>query len=171
VAYNLKICFMQGYLDPEYCMTQQLTGKSDVYSFGVVMLELITAQAPVDNKKYIVKEVRLALNREDKQYLGLRDLIDPILIRNNENLVGLDRFLDLALDCVKVEADNRPTMSEIAKEIEEIMQIGGFKISSSVGFREKFNSARRYSMDVSSTASSSRLTISSSDFKYSGGFP
>jgi Protein tyrosine and serine/threonine kinase len=162
---------MQGYLDPEYYMTQQLTGKSDVYSFGVVMLELITAQPPINDKRYIVKEVRLALDREDKQYLGLKDLIDPILLKNNENLFGLAHFLDLALQCVEEEAGNRPTMSEIAKEIEQIMQSGGFKINSNLGFREKFNPGRRHSMDVSSTASSSRVNISSSDFKYSGGFP
>ncbi|XP_078152060.1 leucine-rich repeat receptor protein kinase HPCA1-like [Carex rostrata] len=160
-----------GYLDPEYYMTQQLTGKSDVYSFGVVMLELITAQPPVSEQKYIVKEVRTALDEEEKRYLGLRDLIDPILVNKNENLVGLNRFVDLALQCVKEEACNRPTMSEIAKEIEDIMQIGGFKINSNLGFREKYNPAQRYSMDVSSSSSSSRVNISSSDFKYSGGFP
>ncbi|KAF3338338.1 leucine-rich repeat receptor-like protein kinase [Carex littledalei] len=161
-----------GYLDPEYYMTQQLTGKSDVYSFGVVMLELITAQPPISEQKYIVKEVRTALDEEEKRYLGLRDLIDPILVNKKENLVGLNRFLDLALQCVKEEACNRPTMSEIAKEIEDIMQTGGFKINSNLGFREKFNPAQRNSMDVSSSSSSrSRVNISSSDFKYSGGFP
>jgi hypothetical protein len=79
--------------------------------------------------------------------------------------------LDLALQCVKEEAGSRPTMSEIVKEIEEIMQTGGFKNNSNLGFREKNNPTRRYSVDVSSTSSSSRVDISSSDFKYSGVFP
>ncbi|KAI3933585.1 hypothetical protein MKX01_032690 [Papaver californicum] len=33
-----------GYLDPEYCTTNQLTEKSDVYKFGVVLLELLMAR-------------------------------------------------------------------------------------------------------------------------------
>jgi hypothetical protein len=53
------------------------------------------------------------------------------------------------LQCVKEEAGSRPTMSEIVKEIEEIMQIGGFKNNSNLGFREKINPTRRYSVDVS----------------------
>ncbi|KAJ4787349.1 Leucine-rich repeat protein kinase family protein [Rhynchospora pubera] len=159
-----------GYLDPEYYMTQQLTGKSDVYSFGVVMLELITAQLPIKDKKYIVREVKIAFNRQDKPYLGLKDLIDPLLTNKNESLVGLDRFVDLALQCVEEEASNRPTMSEIVKEIDGIMHNGGINIvNSGSGSWEKINPAQYYSMDVSS--SSSQQNINSSDFKYSGGFP
>ena len=44
-------------------MTQQLTKKSDVYSFGVVMLELITARKPIQQGKYIVVEVRNAMDK------------------------------------------------------------------------------------------------------------
>jgi Protein tyrosine and serine/threonine kinase len=157
---------VQGYLDPEYYMTQQLTGKSDVYSFGVVMLELITAKPPIKDGKYIVREVKTAFNKQAKVYLGLKDLIDPVLINKNESLVGLDRFLELALQCLDDEGSIRPTMNEIAKEIEDIMRNGGFKSSSGFSIWEKNNPPRQYSMDISS--SSSRGNINSSDFKYSG---
>ncbi|XP_078152063.1 leucine-rich repeat receptor protein kinase HPCA1-like isoform X2 [Carex rostrata] len=160
-----------GYLDPEYYTTKQLTGKSDVYSFGVVLLELLTAQPPIfKDQKYIVREVRAAFNKQDKQYLGLKDLIDPILINKNENLVGLDRFMDLALQCVEEEASMRPMMTDIVKEIEDIMQYAGFKINSGLSIWDKNNPVQRYSMDVSSS-SGSQGNINSSDFKYSGGFP
>ncbi|KAK9928622.1 hypothetical protein M0R45_025746 [Rubus argutus] len=46
-----------GYLDPEYYMTQRLTEKSDVYGFGVLMLELLTARRPIEQGKYIVREI------------------------------------------------------------------------------------------------------------------
>lgn len=47
----------QGYLDPEYFLTQKLTDKTDVYSFGIVLLELITGMFPIAYGKNIVREV------------------------------------------------------------------------------------------------------------------
>ncbi|PKI41018.1 hypothetical protein CRG98_038546 [Punica granatum] len=113
-----------GYLDPEYYMTQQLTEKSDVYSFGVVMLELISARLPIEKGKYIVREVRLAMNRKDDEYYGLGEIMDPS-IRKAGYLVGFSRFLELAMQCVEESAGDRPTMSEVVKAIETILQNDG----------------------------------------------
>ncbi|KAF8411900.1 hypothetical protein HHK36_004458 [Tetracentron sinense] len=109
-----------GYLDPEYYMTQQLTDKSDVYSFGVVMLELVTAKQPIEKNKYIVREVRLVMNKKDEHY-GLKEIMDP-MIRNTDSLIGFGRFMDLAMRCVEESAVDRPTMSDVVKEIETILQ-------------------------------------------------
>ena len=51
---------LQGYLDPEYFLTHQLTDKSDVYSLGVVLLELFTGMQPITHGKNIVREVILS---------------------------------------------------------------------------------------------------------------
>ncbi|XP_077217444.1 leucine-rich repeat receptor protein kinase HPCA1-like [Tasmannia lanceolata] len=112
-----------GYLDPEYYMTQQLTEKSDVYSFGVVMLELITAKQPIEKGKYIVREVRMVMNKNEELY-GLKEIMDPA-IRNATNLIGFGRFLELAMQCVEESAADRPTMSDLVKEIETILQNDG----------------------------------------------
>ncbi|XP_068669079.1 leucine-rich repeat receptor protein kinase HPCA1-like [Aristolochia californica] len=117
-----------GYLDPEYYMTQQLTEKSDVYSFGVVMLELITAKQPIEKGKYIVREVRMAMDKSEEHY-GLKEFMDPT-IRNATNLIGFGRFLELAMQCVEESAADRPTMSDIAKEIETILQNDGVNTNS-----------------------------------------
>lgn len=49
--------YLQGYLDPEYFLTHQLTDKSDVYSLGVVFLELLTGMQAITHGKNIVREV------------------------------------------------------------------------------------------------------------------
>ncbi|KAK4383027.1 putative leucine-rich repeat receptor-like protein kinase [Sesamum angolense] len=113
-----------GYLDPEYYMTQQLTEKSDVYSFGVVMLELITSRQPIEKGKYIVREVRIAMDKNDETHYGLREMMDPA-IRDTPNLIGFPRFLELAMQCVEESASDRPTMSEIVKSLETILQNNG----------------------------------------------
>ncbi|XP_021829031.1 probable leucine-rich repeat receptor-like protein kinase At5g49770 [Prunus avium] len=118
-----------GYLDPEYYMTQQLTEKSDVYSFGVVMLELITARQPIEKGKYIVREVQLMMDKNDEEHYGLRELMDRS-IRNPGTLIGFGRFLELALQCVEESAADRPTMSELVKAIETILQNDGMNTNS-----------------------------------------
>ncbi|KAF8411901.1 hypothetical protein HHK36_004459 [Tetracentron sinense] len=118
-----------GYLDPEYYMTQQLTDKSDVYSFGVVMLELVTAKQPIEKGKYIVREVRLAMDKNDEEHYGLKEIMDP-MIRNTDNLIGFGRFLDLAMRCVEESAADRPSMGDVVKEIETILQNDGLNTNS-----------------------------------------
>ncbi|KAK9056039.1 hypothetical protein SSX86_027126 [Deinandra increscens subsp. villosa] len=119
-----------GYLDPEYYMTQQLTDKSDVYSFGVVMLELITAKQPIIKGKYIVREVRLAMDKTDEEEYGLRELLDSNL-KDSGFLTGFGRFVQLAMQCVEESAADRPTMSDIVKILENILKTDGIHISSS----------------------------------------
>ncbi|XP_054776319.1 leucine-rich repeat receptor protein kinase HPCA1-like isoform X2 [Prosopis cineraria] len=113
-----------GYMDPEYYMTQQLTEKSDVYSFGVTMLELVTARKPIEQGKFIVREVLRVLDRS-KEFHNLHAIIDPT-IKHEGNPKGLEKFVDLALKCVKDHAEERPTMAEVVKEIENIIQLAGF---------------------------------------------
>ncbi|CAI0446940.1 unnamed protein product [Linum tenue] len=122
-----------GYLDPEYYMTQQLTEKSDVYSFGVVMLELVTARQPIEKGKYIVRQVRAKMTvepevvaAEEEDYCGLKDMIDPAIITELGTAgATLRRFLELAMQCVEESAGDRPTMSEVVKTIEAILQEEG----------------------------------------------
>ncbi|XP_058075187.1 leucine-rich repeat receptor protein kinase HPCA1-like [Magnolia sinica] len=117
-----------GYLDPEYYMTQQLTDKSDVYSFGVVMLELISAKKPIEKGKYIVREVRMAMDKNEEHY-GLSEIMDPS-IRYATNLIGFGRFVELAMQCLEESPEDRPKMSEVVREIETILQNDGLNTHS-----------------------------------------
>ncbi|GLT44523.1 hypothetical protein SLA2020_184120 [Shorea laevis] len=111
-----------GYLDPEYYMTQQLTEKSDVYSFGVLLLEMITGKRPIERGKYIVREVTMVMDKTKDLY-SLCQILDPAIA--DTSLKGLEKFVDLAMSCVEESGADRPTMGEVVKEIENIMQIAG----------------------------------------------
>lgn len=108
-------------MDPEYYMTQQLTEKSDVYSFGVVLLELITARTPIERGKHIVKLVQEVLNNA-KDAPNLSQLLDP-KINKGAKLGGLNKLIDLAMKCVQDSGTDRPSMGEVVREIENIMQL------------------------------------------------
>ncbi|GKV49319.1 hypothetical protein SLEP1_g56075 [Rubroshorea leprosula] len=103
-------------------MTQQLTEKSDVYSFGVLLLEMITGRRPIERGKYIVKEVRMAMDKTKDLY-SLRQILEPAIA--DASLKGLEKFVDLAMNCVEDSGVDRPPMGDVVKEIENIMQVAG----------------------------------------------
>ena len=84
------------------------------------MLELITARKPIERGKYIVNEVRASMD-ETKDLYNLQAVVDPTIgwvTRFN----GFERFVRLAMRCIKDAGADRPTMSEVVKEIETILQ-------------------------------------------------
>ncbi|KAF5946790.1 hypothetical protein HYC85_017018 [Camellia sinensis] len=122
-------------------MTQQLTKNSDVYGFGVLMIELITAKQPIEKGKYIVREVRQKIDKTKDLY-DLHEIIDPNIL--GTTLKGLEKFVDLAMRCVKQEGATRPTMGEVVKEIENIIRIAGWNpnaasVSTSVSYEGTSN--------------------------------
>ncbi|XP_031271598.1 probable LRR receptor-like serine/threonine-protein kinase At1g06840 [Pistacia vera] len=107
---------MQGYLDPEYFLTHKLTDKSDVYSLGVVLLELLTGMQPISHGKNIVREVNVA--RESGLMFSIID-----------NRMGsypsecIERFVALALTCCHDKTEQRPSMSDVVRELETILKM------------------------------------------------
>lgn len=119
-----------GYLDPEYYRNYQLTDKSDVYSFGVVLLELLTSQKAIDfNREQDDVNLAVYVKRvvdEEK----LADVIDPMLKEGASNL-ELDTMKALgflAVGCLEERRQNRPSMKEVAEEIEYIISIATAKV-------------------------------------------
>ncbi|XP_074562979.1 leucine-rich repeat receptor protein kinase HPCA1-like [Curcuma longa] len=150
-------------------MTQQLTDKSDVYSFGVVMLEMITAKQPIVKGKYIVREVKMAIDASDEEFYGLKELMDPV-IQIATNLIAFRKYTELALRCLEELAADRPTMSDVVKEIEMLLHSAGLSTNS----QSASSSATdiRNSKDVSSHAyiSGTKKDASEDTFDYSGGY-
>ncbi|KAK9286995.1 hypothetical protein L1049_015403 [Liquidambar formosana] len=154
---------IRGYMDPEYYMTQQLTEKSDVYSFGVLMLELVTGRRPLERGKYIVREVRTAMDKTKDLY-NLHEILDPA-IGLGTTLKGLERFVDLAMRCVEELGVDRPTMGEVVKQIENIMQLAGLNPnaeSTSISASYEGESKGNFQHPYANEASDNSIVFSSS---------
>ncbi|KAK3037434.1 hypothetical protein RJ639_031928 [Escallonia herrerae] len=114
-----------GYLDPEYYLNLQLTDRSDVYSFGVVLLELLTSKKAIDFNREeenlnLVVYVKRIINEEK-----LMDVVDSGLKEGASN-IELDTMRalgNLAAACLDERRQNRPSMKEVAEEIEYIISI------------------------------------------------
>ncbi|KAJ4763132.1 Wall-associated kinase family protein [Rhynchospora pubera] len=111
-----------GYLDPEYMQTCRLTDKSDVYSFGVVILELLTSKpvfsfgAPEEERSLSSRFFSTMKERK------LHELLDD-QIRRNEDMELAEEVAVLALACLNMKGEERPTMKEVANELDRIRRI------------------------------------------------
>lgn len=84
------------------------------------MLELVTARPPIHKNKYIVREVEKAINYKDYEYYGLEEVVDPV-IHKERQLKGFREFVELALRCIEESSINRPTMGDVVKELEAMV--------------------------------------------------
>ncbi|KAL6140487.1 hypothetical protein ACLB2K_058786 [Fragaria x ananassa] len=113
-----------GYLDPEYFQSSQFTDKSDVYSFGVVLAELLTGKKPVS-------VARSQEGRQDGRSLAthfivsmeensLFDILDDEVMKGakKEEILAV---ANLAKRCLNMKGKKRPSMKEIAVELEGIL--------------------------------------------------
>ena len=144
-------------MDPKYYMTQQLIEKSDVYSFGVVMLELITT-------RMLIERVVQPTIDGTKHLYNLQEILD-LTLGLQTSLKGLEKFVDLAMRSVEESKSNRPTMGDMVKEIEKVMQMVGLNPNAESASTSASNE------EVSKGNSGHPCSNEGFEFEYSGSFP
>ncbi|KAE8717869.1 S-adenosyl-L-methionine-dependent methyltransferases superfamily protein [Hibiscus syriacus] len=108
-----------GYLDPEYFQSSQFTEKSDVYSFGVVIVELLTGQKAVsklgsEEMRGLVSYFMTAMEEN-----RLPDIVDGEIVKDGlkDEVVAVAQ---LSKRCLNLDGRLRPTMKEVAMELERL---------------------------------------------------
>ncbi|KAF7144429.1 hypothetical protein RHSIM_Rhsim04G0080600 [Rhododendron simsii] len=108
-----------GYLDPEYFQTGQLNEKSDVYSFGVVLAELLTGKKPIclerSQEERNLATYFLVSMKENRLY----QILEPRVVKEG-TLEQLQAIAELVKRCLYVKSEERPTMKEVAMELESL---------------------------------------------------
>ncbi|GKV08322.1 hypothetical protein SLEP1_g19969 [Rubroshorea leprosula] len=109
-----------GYFAPEYAIAGKASLMSDVFSFGVVLLELITGRHPI--RKSNNKEESLviwATPRLQDNKRVISELPDPRL-KGNFLEEEMQIMAYLAKECLLLDPDSRPTMSEVVQILSTI---------------------------------------------------
>ncbi|KAF5740730.1 Kinase superfamily protein [Tripterygium wilfordii] len=111
-----------GYVDPDYHQNFHVSDKSDVYSFGVVLVEIITSLKAVDFSRPL-NEVTLAALATDRIVKGqLTEIIDPFIDIHSDawTFSSVHKVAELAFRCLASHKEMRPSMIEVAAELEQI---------------------------------------------------
>lgn len=108
-----------GYRAPEVTDARKISQKADVFSFGVLLLEILTGKAPshganddgVDLPRWVQSIVREEWTAE---------VFDIELLRHHNFEEDMVQLLQVAIDCVAQYPDQRPSMKEVVKRIEDL---------------------------------------------------
>lgn len=111
----------RGYMSPEFQSTGIATQKSDVYAFGVVLLELISGQEPFKYKFNKTRGDFIRTSVVDSAqgavvHGGLRTWVDSRL-KDSFPVDVAEKLTRVALECVHVDPDKRPSMGRVAGKI------------------------------------------------------
>ncbi|XP_075519928.1 receptor-like serine/threonine-protein kinase NCRK isoform X1 [Primulina tabacum] len=110
-----------GYFAPEYAIVGRASLKSDVFSFGVVLLELITGRRPIQklsNKGEESLVIWATPHLHDHKRV-ISELPDPRL-KGNFQEEEMQVMAYLAKECLLLDPDSRPSMSEVVQILSTI---------------------------------------------------
>ncbi|KAG6716972.1 hypothetical protein I3842_04G074700, partial [Carya illinoinensis] len=108
-----------GYIDPEYFQSSQFTDKSDVYSFGVVLAELLTGEKAISSTGTRDTKSLATFFVSSIEVNNLFDILDSQVLKEAEK-EKIITVANLAKRCLNLKGRKRPTMREVAMELEAI---------------------------------------------------
>ncbi|CAH1427497.1 unnamed protein product [Lactuca virosa] len=116
ISGTTRIYAPSGYHSPEYAMTGVTNLKSDIYCFGVILLELLTGRKPIhltlpQGQQTLVSWATPRLSEgKVNQYIDAR-------LNGEYPPKAVAKMAAIAASCVQNEAEFRPNISIVVKEL------------------------------------------------------
>jgi serine/threonine protein kinase len=115
-----------GYLAPEWISGVPITPKVDVYSYGMMLLEIVSGQSNSTCKEYSSTSDQSAyFPVQDASKLLEGDIVNLLdgKLLGEVNLDEAERICKVACWCIQDSESNRPTMGEVVKILEGLLEL------------------------------------------------
>ncbi|KAI7979241.1 Non-functional pseudokinase ZED1 [Camellia lanceoleosa] len=124
------------FIEPEYCLTEFLTVKTNVYDFGMILVELLTGQRiGALHRQYESLHMQYE-SLQDYLHNGvLNEILDAKIRGKGGGVVQeqqLQALVELAVQCLQKEREDRSEMIDVAKEVKQIQRLVQTPISSTI---------------------------------------
>ncbi|XP_010692969.2 non-functional pseudokinase ZED1 [Beta vulgaris subsp. vulgaris] len=115
-----------GYMAPEYLEDRKVAEYTDVYSFGMLFLVLLTGKHATfwttstgEGRMWtnLIEWVTKEFRKE-----GISEIVDPAITKSGVAITELSSSIELALRCTATEENSRPTMVEVATELNDMIR-------------------------------------------------
>ncbi|XVF01599.1 hypothetical protein REPUB_Repub04eG0102300 [Reevesia pubescens] len=115
---------MVAYKSPEYQNSKRVSRKSDVWSYGCLLLELLTGRLSVHSAPPGINGVDLCswVHRAVREE-WTAEIFDMEISVQRSAAPGMLKLLQFAIRCCDMTPENRPEMTEILREIDNIKAI------------------------------------------------
>jgi serine/threonine protein kinase len=110
-----------GYIDPCYTESGQLGPENDVYSFGILLLEIMSSRKvfDFDSDPSSIISWATPLIKAFK-YEEVCDKRLPLY--SNAEKIAVIQILNIAARCLLENVERRPSMREVVKELQEVVE-------------------------------------------------
>ncbi|KAB2038649.1 hypothetical protein ERO13_D03G136300v2 [Gossypium hirsutum] len=109
-----------GYFAPEYAIVGKASPMSDVFSFGVVLLELITGRQPIHKSKNKEESLVIWATPRLQDSKRVTSELPDTRLKGNFPEEEMQIMAYLAKECLLLDPDARPTMSEVVQILSTI---------------------------------------------------
>ncbi|CAL4922929.1 unnamed protein product [Urochloa decumbens] len=116
--YTMHVIGSIGYIDPLFVRTGRLIPKSDVYSFGIVLLEMFTRKK-IETGNEGLSLVDGFIQGLSKGFRRVREMFDAEISDGNNSKI-LDGIAKLIGECLSMEMEKRPEMSNVAEQLQAL---------------------------------------------------
>nr|XP_043611965.1 uncharacterized protein LOC122583644 [Erigeron canadensis] len=109
------------YKSPESIVDDKHTEEGNAYTFGIILFEVLCGRLcteVVDRHVLSVEEMK-DLYKRKKVY----NFVDPVLRQENISSSFVEKYSAIAYQCLSYDPKERPSMDDVAVELEEILDI------------------------------------------------
>ncbi|CAM6076999.1 unnamed protein product [Sphagnum tenellum] len=119
-----------GYMAPEILEEKQASTKSDVYSFGVLLIQLLNGSPfIVDGNEVHIRNFIRWVRKVHAEKNGFQQIFNVVI---NNSIIGFNNneaksFLEISLQCIKEDPNQRPRIQEILQHFEGLKKKKGIQ--------------------------------------------